>query len=118
MEIQSPKVKHVAIEELLFDEFHVAKYDERDNLTLDKKYYCAGHVSALFCAIEIAKEGSEKLPIYLYTANQVNELTREDIDEVLGGMALLVIRSKVNKHDETRTGSDDVRATIPRGDSE
>lgn len=55
-------MKEIAIETLLFGDFHVAVY-ENQQLVLDKKYYCAGRKSAE----ETAKELQKKYPDYQLT---------------------------------------------------
>ena len=47
-------MREIAIEKLLFGDFYVAVYKDQE-LLLDKKYYCAGIVSALATATELMK---------------------------------------------------------------
>ena len=47
-------MNEIAIEALLFGDYHVAVYEDQ-NLVLDKKYYCAGRESAELTAKELQK---------------------------------------------------------------
>jgi hypothetical protein len=53
MKTKKPTKNRILIEPLLFGDYYVAIYDERNELLLDKKYFTSGYNSAILVAAEL-----------------------------------------------------------------
>lgn len=66
----NPKCIHVEITQMLYDHYAVDIWDENLESTLDRQYFCAGYMSALFTA-GVIEDGR---PVYLRKIGDEPEL--------------------------------------------